>query len=71
MGDIQINAMPPWAHLQGNNPFLPSNAKDNLGHAPHRSKGRRFGPTYKSQAVIMFTKARKDAFVDTPSSLEP
>lgn len=68
MGDMQINAMPLWAHPQRGDPSLPSYTKNSLGYTPYMGNGKIFGSIHDTQAMVMFVGAKKDVLVNTPSS---
>lgn len=61
VGDMQINVMPPWTHLQRGDSSLPSYTKDSSGYTPYVDKGKIFGLTHNSQAVVIFVGEKKDA----------
>jgi len=49
VGDMKINAMPPWAHPKRANPSLSSYIRGSSGYAPYVGKGKIFRSSHNSQ----------------------
>lgn len=67
VGNMPVNALPPWVHPQRVDPSLSSYTRGNMGKTPYVGKGKMFGPKQDPQGVVMVTGARNDVLANTLS----